>query len=371
MGMAASQARFLGLTARKSNVEYQGQQINQQRTALANESSNLYNQMLQLDVPTPPSQKDYYNTVYVLDGTGDGSGAGDYEIASLSRTYQGENQYTFNLSREVETLKMTNDTFDFKGLLESVVDGKTVKTATLQNADTKTMMKLNAVYVTVPGAEGEESTTELESMFDSEGKVKDLTPYQIYAIDPNKAPAGYNTAIAELEEGQDPPTHFYTDSKGKNHFMSEEEFNALMNKDTEQDTDFVFDREYTIKSTVMRQATGVLETSDNGRYSSITFDDDESTPANLRGKTISLTAVQEMDEDGYNQAMNDYEYNKELYEKSIADINAQTEEVQKKDQQLELRLEQLDTEQNAISTEMEAVQKVIEDNVENTFKVFA
>ena len=34
MGLAASQARFLGLTARKSGVEYQGQQIKQQRTAL-------------------------------------------------------------------------------------------------------------------------------------------------------------------------------------------------------------------------------------------------------------------------------------------------------------------------------------------------
>ena len=35
MGMAASQARYLGLTARKTNVEYEGQQINQARTALA------------------------------------------------------------------------------------------------------------------------------------------------------------------------------------------------------------------------------------------------------------------------------------------------------------------------------------------------
>lgn len=35
MGMAASQARYLGLTARKTNVEYEGQQVNQQRTALA------------------------------------------------------------------------------------------------------------------------------------------------------------------------------------------------------------------------------------------------------------------------------------------------------------------------------------------------
>ena len=45
MGMAASQARFLNLTARKTNIEYEGQQINQQRTALSNESANLYNQI--------------------------------------------------------------------------------------------------------------------------------------------------------------------------------------------------------------------------------------------------------------------------------------------------------------------------------------
>ena len=39
MGMAASQARFLGLTARKNNVEFEGQQINQQRTALSNQTA--------------------------------------------------------------------------------------------------------------------------------------------------------------------------------------------------------------------------------------------------------------------------------------------------------------------------------------------
>lgn len=51
--MAASQARFLSLTARKSNVEYEGQQVNQQRTALSNESANLYNKLTSIEVPTP------------------------------------------------------------------------------------------------------------------------------------------------------------------------------------------------------------------------------------------------------------------------------------------------------------------------------
>ena len=41
MGMAASQARYLGLQARKTNTEYEGQHVNQQRTALANQSAEI------------------------------------------------------------------------------------------------------------------------------------------------------------------------------------------------------------------------------------------------------------------------------------------------------------------------------------------
>ena len=67
MGMAASQARFLGLTARKTNVEFEGQQINQQRTTLSNQSANYYNDLLGMSVPTPPSVDDYTKTVYTFE----------------------------------------------------------------------------------------------------------------------------------------------------------------------------------------------------------------------------------------------------------------------------------------------------------------
>ena len=64
MGMAASQARYLALVARKSNCEYEGQQINQARMALSNQSANLFNQMLGLSVPVPPSTQDFTKTQY-------------------------------------------------------------------------------------------------------------------------------------------------------------------------------------------------------------------------------------------------------------------------------------------------------------------
>ena len=64
MGMAASQARYLALTARKTNTEWEGQQINQARTALANQSANLFNRLLGLEVPNAPKTTDYTELQY-------------------------------------------------------------------------------------------------------------------------------------------------------------------------------------------------------------------------------------------------------------------------------------------------------------------
>ena len=64
MGMSASQARLLSLTARQSNLEFEGQQINQQRTSLSNQSANYYNSLLTMTVPTPPSTDDYTTIQY-------------------------------------------------------------------------------------------------------------------------------------------------------------------------------------------------------------------------------------------------------------------------------------------------------------------
>ena len=85
MGMAASQARFLGLTARKNNVEYEGQQINQQRTMLSNETANYYNDLLGMSVPVPPSVADYTKTVYSFE-----DGALTNSISSMIAQPNGE-----------------------------------------------------------------------------------------------------------------------------------------------------------------------------------------------------------------------------------------------------------------------------------------
>ena len=64
MGLAASQARYLALSSRKTNVEYEGQQINQQRLVLSNQSADLFNQMLTMSVPVCPDSSNYTKLQY-------------------------------------------------------------------------------------------------------------------------------------------------------------------------------------------------------------------------------------------------------------------------------------------------------------------
>lgn len=53
MGLAASQARFLALTARKSDLELTGQQINQSRLQLANVTNELFTVVSNLEPDSP------------------------------------------------------------------------------------------------------------------------------------------------------------------------------------------------------------------------------------------------------------------------------------------------------------------------------
>ncbi len=118
----------------------------------------------------------------------------------------------------------------------------------------------------------------------------------------------------------------------------------------------------TVSVPVENTEKAVLETDAKGRFTSIRLESDS--------VTYSLTTESHTDEDGYQDAMNQYDYEKALYDKRVSDLNAQTSIIQRQDQDLELRLKQLDTEQNALSTEIDAVAKVVKDNVEKSFKTF-
>ncbi len=86
---------------------------------------------------------------------------------------------------------------------------------------------------------------------------------------------------------------------------------------------------------------------------------------------IDVKSEQVKDDAAFNDAMNQYDYQKVLYDKKQKEINAKTSIIQQQDKNLELKLTRLDNERNALNTEMEAVKKVIQDAIESGFKTFS
>ncbi|MCR5265370.1 MAG: hypothetical protein K6E29_02100 [Cyanobacteria bacterium RUI128] len=132
--------------------------------------------------------------------------------------------------------------------------------------------------------------------------------------------------------------------------------------DSQQDKLSYYNALY-IETKVSEVKKALMETDGQGRFSTVKFEDD-SVVYTLNVETIK-------DDEAYDDAMNKYYYEKDQYDKQIADINAKTEVIQAQDRQLQLKLEQLNTEQSALQTEMEACQKVVSKNIEGSFKTFS
>lgn len=449
MGMAASQARYLALTARKTNTEYEGQQINQARTALANQSANLFNRLLSMEVPNPPKTTDYTKVQYSYSDGDNASVLESWQQLSsadpnynyivthyyYADIYTGGQKLLQNpevtLKGNVEPATITTPTVtyttDSKGnnIIEISGEGGTktvytqirglqkdkkyenaledfetykqemIKPGGLDENDIYAMQDKNGTwhfimaseigpdetdptqmavkdYATTykPGYVGNCELTELTNPLTKEEKaelaqiirdlpdtnMKDYLSINPYAEDPDdKLVYTGNGVYAFQMNGQ---TYFACEKDLYNSMQTYDKYG----KPIENQAKLPYYNASYINTKIEQTNHALLETDGNGRFKSVKFDDD-SIVYSLNTETIT-------DEAAYEDAMNQYLYKKDKYEKTIADINAKTSIIQKEDRTLELRLKQLDTEQLALKTEMEAVQKVIKDNVEKTFKTF-
>ena len=353
MGMAASQARFLGLTARKSNVEYEGQQVNQQRTTLSNQTANYYNQLLGMSVPVPPSVEDYTKTVYTFT-----DGALSNSISSMIATTDGKYivSYTSTWVDDFAVVSapsaIVTRTEDEKGSYTYRVGSKILRTmSTVKNPESMTDDECEAFkksaqdeYINTLSDDqirkllAEEN--EYIAMLDKQYGEADWTVRYVQ----NTTTGTWNPYFAKTTDLES-ATYSETGSSLSNIPM----FTIGSAKKTEE-----------IKGVEAR-----LEQDATGRIINITL-----RPGQEDEVTYAVTTNTSTDQAKYDDAMNQYEYDKAQYDKSIQEVNSKIEIIQSQDKNLELRLKQLDTEQKAIQTEMDAVQKVIEKNTESTFKTF-
>jgi len=348
MGLAASQARWISLAARKSNVEYEGQQINQARTALANKSSELWNSLYRMDVPTPPSSTEFSTT-----------------------------QYSFNNGDITQTI------------------------SSIQEADYTDIDGINynsyvTYYSQIPeytGIRNTKSNPQVQFVAPQEGdpyymvgtkKLSCLDTIDRNDNSPTSVWGSYSAALDQIaidwpdiqitkdwnnyKETGDPSTlsniYFWEDNEDEINFVSKTSNTNDSLEACREDTTLALHSYYSDYQVTNKEVSkyGIIDYDSSGRATSL----------QLEGSTVvyPLKASSITDDDAYNDAVNKYNYEKQVYEKHVQDINARTEQIQTEDRTLEIRLKQLDTEQNALQTEMDAVHKIISKNIDGTFKTF-
>lgn len=447
MGLSASQARLLSLTARQSNLEYEGQQINQQRTSLSNQSSNYYNSLLEMEVPVPPSSNDYTKIVYTFMIGGNEATLKE----ALPQQIQNKNglyDYTISYTTELATIGVKENSA-YK------TSASSSRTATKISNNTDTAYDENASYFVaamnrldassvipadetqyvfvkdgaptakdvIIGANGYQITlakyneyaTKINSETDSAKKKaleQERDACKIYreATNVNAGEQKYalsytkianDVAYAHHKDDESNVTYKEDTTNGKEVYtykssngnafttVDPEYKDSFINADLNMDEYYQYETSSGVRFVKREDVEGNLnnqsvtvETSAVGTISvtkhnvltgaSIEFDASGriSTITDQEGNTYITTATTETDNEAYDDAYNQYQYNQYIYDQKQNEINASIKILQAQDKSLELRLSNLDTQHTAIQTELEAVKKVMSKNIDNSFKTF-
>ncbi len=478
MGMAASQARLLSLQARQSNLEYQGQQINQERSILSQQCTALYNSLLSMTVPTPPATTDFQTVKY----TGE-MGATKYSFDANSIKPNGGDTYTVTMQEQKHgdslqknaqiALVDTNSAGGFKGIELNTGATQTTTTtistgkmlpdsngtkylvplseATIEAGTVGTYYKAsgngyimytgpadaecyrlgakteNAIQVSEETIEVKDVTndgvgfiqrSELTGIFILEnGEVRPATINDFTQdVDmPNvlkfKSGVKYiqqssdgksyqlkgdvagvtvgNKGVHKLTEeekqkygdaisncglkdkdgnayGPDDFMMYYDDKNGAVFVLESDVFDGNNNAIT---YNYVPNGEFS-KNQTYDEAKLVFDPT-NGRITEIAIPNYDEEGNVTSWTSISVKAETVVDEAAYNDAYAKYEYDTYIYDQKNKEINAKTEMIQQEDKNLELKLQRLDNERTQITTEIEAVEKVINDNIEGSYKTFS
>jgi len=401
MGMAASQARYLNLIAQQNDLEFQGQQINESRSTLSDQVNNLYTQLQNMNVPTPPVTNDYTNIVYTTT-----DGASKYTLGNITPSIKEKGKYNVDMKYSAvgsslapnlvqSTVAIASDKINLTAVETAETSEKTIEVDSLTGyylVDSNGTVK--KATVTKDENTGKYSVTIPEG---SSLYKKDPSGTEYDNPDKGKVEIGGSTALkydeARLTYGDAIAWNDYSDAithsfgKGAN----PEDFYWVINKKGEGIYDVTLypiedvstNGEPGITAKGYKYETGTYETSANYDYVELEFDSTGRiskillpTEYNEEGvatawKELDVAAKSQTDNAAFEKAMNEYEHAKLVYDREQTEINAQMEIIQGQDKKLELKLTRLDNERRQITSEIEALKKVIQENIEKSFKTFS
>ncbi len=333
MGLAASQARYLTLSARKNDLEFAAQTISSRRLQLAYKtaeiarqySDGMNNKVIKIEVGTDYSTGTYVKQwehinpsnlkrhKLVLFGT-NGLPLGYGQDAEHSPYIEGGNEYY--------TYKLT----------EKDDDGKDVsRYLTKSEYEALDADKKSKVVTTRYTQE------EYNKLTDDTIKGNCIQTVSSFALNPD-----YNITKA----GNDIESLLIS---GEACLLDEDFATWLMDH---------FDRD---------NGTYSYTDPDTGESRNYTFNEMKNQYINLKGTSARVDIDWRSDITG----VMEHKYYTEDDEYVQAKYETETAEIQAQDKMLELEIKNIETQHKAIETELESVQKVIQGNIDKTFKIFS
>ena len=384
MGMAASQARLLCITARIHDVEYKAQSLQNAKLQLATQEDQVYQEYLEaLDAttltletidPISGKQATIAATFNNLCSTGKLNSADGKEYILVNKDNKmivedeiEEGYYDFTEAGyddpRLFAIFMLNgcNTNYFSDFVKDTEAAEMIAYNRQKNTNTSLANMYNKLEELVYKHATDPS--QVKSIYDTnvlftEGSAKEIESYK-------KTLEAYRNALY-ASEGE----NIYNDLKDQNFVSGEYDqdmFNTYVDlyKQIKSCKGCVSISEYDgTHGDAANDSEFLHNMVQSGQFSIKTVQKDNET-GEITSKTtspgsdisLSYTATAEVDNTALKKAEAEYEH--------------KLKQIDKKDKAFDLDLSKLETERTALTTEYESVKKVVDDNIDRTFKIFS
>ena len=375
MGMSASQARLLSITARISDIEYKSQQISNVKIRLADESqqvANAYTQAL--------NKQKYTLTTYP-------NGTAEKIDLTVSQLMKSDSKYRLVSSKgktlvssdvkqnymrcmsdwndlltcgNSTRLKQQNETQD-DFLKRSKESGYWESCETQEQFLARYQAEKNWKQSVINDPEARKSNCKASFVLQQvwgQGSFRECK--RSLGLDPNTQ-GGYDVLIANSNHTMDEVKHYedlfeqlYAATTQTSVYVpgQEEPFGDGTFRYAHEDRQVNSDALLSLDKSCYNDPNWLYEALESGEFMIINVE---------TGKEVSVSSESSIHLESDTTGM----------AKAEAEYNAATAKINKKEKKLDMELKALDTEHNALSTEFDSVKTLIGDNVEKSFNLFS
>ena len=379
MGMAASQARLLTITARMHDVEYQAQSIQNAKVQLATKSDEVYQDYLEALDATTLTVKDYngntisanFNNLFGIDAVDtknkytlfdeNGRIVVEDDIADGYNTFVktgDDDAYAFAMwmlnpnGGNPEDLDLTDSENEIaKGTtnLNEKPDELSKILSNLGDKNIKCKADLMNEITSAKNGGDEERAKKLQEAYDEYNAIEKSYRYKLYQ---QNAEDVFNKQYGEDAAGYFDKSDFqyyvrkYNEIKQAGGCVSISDFDGELGGGASTDGEW-------LKNQLSSGKMSISIVNTDSKNGDISFNTTSIATDSYVGETTTTTI------------------DKRAYAKAEAEYEHETKAIDAKDKKYDNELSKLETEREALKTEYDSVKKVISDNIERTFGIFS